>query len=125
MDIHKGLGNANKIMNRLLFDGFENFGLQISEISGGSLRNAIPRESVAKVIIATIYDEAFVLTCKRSSTKSKPSSKQWNPNLTIEIVKSETTPAKVMDLGVQEGLLHERFMPLTTAFTECRLIWLI
>jgi hypothetical protein len=29
MDIHKGLGNANKIMNRLLFDGFDNFGLQI------------------------------------------------------------------------------------------------
>ena len=27
MDIHKGLGNANKIMNRLLFDAFENFGL--------------------------------------------------------------------------------------------------
>ena len=45
MDIHKGFGNANKIMNRLLFDGFENFGLRISEIDGGSLRNAIPRES--------------------------------------------------------------------------------
>jgi hypothetical protein len=29
MDIHKGLGNANKIMNRLLFDGFDNFGLQM------------------------------------------------------------------------------------------------
>jgi dipeptidase D len=39
-------------MNRLLFDGFDNFGLQI--ITGGSLRNAIPRESVAKVIIACI-----------------------------------------------------------------------
>jgi dipeptidase D len=60
MDIHKGLGNANKIMNRLLFDGFENFGLQISEISGGSLRNAIPRESIAKIIVAAMYDEAFV-----------------------------------------------------------------
>ena len=45
MQIHEGLGNANKIMNRLLFDGFENFGLRISEIDGGSLRNAIPRES--------------------------------------------------------------------------------
>src|SRR5690606_28684251 len=30
MDIHKGLGNANKIMNRMLFDGFENYGLRIS-----------------------------------------------------------------------------------------------
>jgi dipeptidase D len=29
MDIHKGLGNANKIMNRLLFDGFDNFGFKL------------------------------------------------------------------------------------------------
>ena len=35
MDIEKGLGNANKIMNRLLFNGFEDFGLQISTIHGG------------------------------------------------------------------------------------------
>jgi dipeptidase D len=38
MDIIKGLGNANKIMNRLLFDGFTNFGLRVSEINGGSLK---------------------------------------------------------------------------------------
>ena len=36
MQIHEGLGNANKIMNRLLFDGFENFGLRISEIDGSN-----------------------------------------------------------------------------------------
>jgi dipeptidase D len=42
-------------MNRLLFDGFDNFGLQITAITGGSLRNAIPRESVAKVIIASVF----------------------------------------------------------------------
>ena len=106
MDIHKGLGNANKIMNRLLFDGFENFGLQISEISGGSLRNAIPRESVAKVIIATIYDEAFVFDMQEIINEIKAEFKTMEPNLTIEIVKSDSTPAKVMDLGVQEGLLR-------------------
>lgn len=106
MDIHKGLGNANKIMNRLLFDGFENFGLQISEISGGSLRNAIPRESVAKVIIAAIYDEAFVFDMQEIINEIKAEFKTMEPNLTIEIVKSESIPAKVMDLGVQEGLLR-------------------
>jgi len=106
MDIHKGLGNANKIMNRLLFDGFENFGLQISEISGGSLRNAIPRESVAKVIIAAIYDEAFVFDMQEIINEIKAEFKTMEPNLTIDIVKSESTPAKVMDLGVQEGLLR-------------------
>ena len=35
MDIYKGLGNANKIMNRLLIDAYEHFGLQVSEITGG------------------------------------------------------------------------------------------
>jgi len=105
MDIHKGLGNANKIMNRLLFDGFENFGLQIAEISGGGLRNAIPRESVAKVIIAGMYDEAFVFDMQEIINDIKFEFKTTEPNLVIEIVKSDL-PKKVMDLGVQEGLLR-------------------
>ena len=105
MDIHKGLGNANKIMNRLLFDGFENFGLQISEIMGGSLRNAIPRESLAKVIVADIYDEAFVFDMQEIISDIKFEFKTTEPNLTIEIVKSDM-PKHVMDLGVQEGLLR-------------------
>jgi dipeptidase D len=45
MDIHKGLGNANKIMNRILYILDEKYHITISEIDGGGLRNAIPRES--------------------------------------------------------------------------------
>ena len=105
MDIHKGLGNANKIMNRLLFNGFENFGLQISQIIGGSLRNAIPRESVAKVIIAGMFDEAFVFDMQEIINDIKFEFKTTEPNLTIEIQKSDL-PNNVMDLGVQEGLLR-------------------
>ncbi|MFK7060954.1 aminoacyl-histidine dipeptidase [Flavobacterium oreochromis] len=105
MDIHRGLGNANKIMNRLLFDGFENFGLQIAEINGGSLRNAIPRESVAKIIIAGMYDEAFVFDMQEVINDIKSEYKTMEPNLQIVIEKSDL-PAKVMDLGVQEGLLR-------------------
>lgn len=96
MDIHKGLGNANKIMNRLLFDGFDNFGLQISEIKGGSLRNAIPRESVAKVIIAKVYDEAFVFDMQEIVNEIKTEFKTMEPNLEILFEKLETVPAKVM-----------------------------
>jgi dipeptidase D len=51
MDIHKGLGNANKIMNRILYNLSLNLGVMISEIEGGSLRNAIPRESICKIAI--------------------------------------------------------------------------
>ncbi|MFI0491301.1 aminoacyl-histidine dipeptidase [Flavobacterium sp.] len=105
MDIHKGLGNANKIMNRLLFDAFENFGLQVSEINGGSLRNAIPRESVAKVIVAGMYDEAYIFDMQEVINDIKTEFKTTEPNLTIEIVKCDL-PIKVMDLGVQEGILR-------------------
>jgi dipeptidase D len=51
-------------MNRLLFDGFDNFGLQISEIKAGVYAMRF-RESQAKVIIAEVYDEALFLTCKQ------------------------------------------------------------
>lgn len=96
MDIHKGLGNANKIMNRLLFDGFDNFGLQIASIQGGSLRNAIPRESVAKVIIAEVYDEAFVFDMQQIVNEIKLELKSTEPNLDIVFEKLDTAPAKVM-----------------------------
>ena len=96
MDIHKGLGNANKIMNRLLFDGFDNFGLQISEIKGGSLRNAIPRESLAKVIIAQVYDEAFVFDMQQIVNEIKAEFKTTEPNLEVVFEKVEVAPAKVM-----------------------------
>ena len=105
MDINKGLGNANKIMNRLLFDGFENFGLQISEINGGSLRNAIPRESNAKIIVAGIYDEQFLFEMQGIIKNIKSEYKTTEPNLIIEITKAEL-PATVMDLGVQEGFIR-------------------
>lgn len=105
MDINKGLGNANKIMNRLLFGGFENFGLQISEINGGSLRNAIPRESVAKIIVAKMFDEAFVFDMQEVINDIKTEYKTTEPQLKIEIFPSDL-PLKVMDLGVQEGFLR-------------------
>ncbi|GIQ58275.1 aminoacyl-histidine dipeptidase [Flavobacterium collinsii] len=105
MDIHKGLGNANKIMNRLLFDAFENFGLQVVEINGGSLRNAIPRESVAKVIISEMFDEAYIFDMQEIINDIKAEYKTTEPDLSIEIVKCDL-PEKVMDLGVQEGIIR-------------------
>ncbi len=53
MDIHKGLGNANKLMNRLLTEINKAVDIRIHWIDGGGLRNAIPRESVATVAITS------------------------------------------------------------------------
>jgi dipeptidase D len=103
MQIHEGLGNSNKILNRLLFDGFENFGLRIAEIDGGSLRNAIPRESKAIVAIDAVHEDAFLLEMKQQSEAIKAELKTMEPDLEIVVSKTET-PKKIMDLGVQEGL---------------------
>lgn len=54
MDIHKGLGNANKILARFLFLGLEN-GIQLYSINSGGLRNAIPREGEC---VFTVKDQA-------------------------------------------------------------------
>lgn len=57
MDIDKGFGNANKIMNTLLKVNHEI--IHVAEINGGSLRNAIPRESFA--LIACQKDKVIQL----------------------------------------------------------------
>ncbi|MFP4846506.1 aminoacyl-histidine dipeptidase [Winogradskyella sp. PE311] len=102
MQIHEGLGNANKIMNRLLFDGFENYGLRISEIDGGSLRNAIPRESNAIVAIDSVNESTFESEINQLVDVIKKEFKTMEPDLGIEISRTEM-PDKIMDLGVQEG----------------------
>ncbi len=47
MDIHKGFGNANVLIGRLLYTGIKNQNLQLISIDSGGLRNAIPREGNA------------------------------------------------------------------------------
>lgn len=49
MDIIKGLGNANKLINRVLYAAYQEEAFCVSEINGGGLRNAIPRESNAVI----------------------------------------------------------------------------
>lgn len=106
MDIHKGLGNANKIMNRLLFNGFESFGLQIATLNGGSLRNAIPRESVAEVIIAQVYDEAFVFDMQQIVKEIKSEYATNEPQLEIVFEKQDVLPSKVMPPSAQYYLVR-------------------
>ncbi|WP_248723824.1 aminoacyl-histidine dipeptidase [Seonamhaeicola sp. ML3] len=103
MQIHEGLGNANKIMNRLLFDGFENFGLRISEIDGGGLRNAIPRESKALIAIDAIHEDAFLLEMAMLSNTIRKELKTTEPDLDVVVSKCDA-PKMIIDLGVQEGV---------------------
>jgi len=50
-DIHRGLGNANKILNRFLWDTSDDYDLKIHRFDGGNLRNAIAREAEAIITL--------------------------------------------------------------------------
>ncbi|WBX72817.1 aminoacyl-histidine dipeptidase [Tenacibaculum pacificus] len=115
MDIIKGLGNANKIMNRLLFDGFTNFGLRVSDINGGSLRNAIPRESFSTVVVDSISKEVFLFETQQLINTIKAEFSKIEVNLSIKLEEVEA-PKHVMDLGVQEGFIKSMYTALNGVY---------
>ncbi|MAU72646.1 MAG: cytosol nonspecific dipeptidase [Pseudozobellia sp.] len=104
IDIHRGLGNANKIMNRILYYGSTQFMMRISEIEGGSLRNAIPRESIAKVVVLKSQTDEFKSAFEQWSEIIKKELVVQEPNLNIAISEIKL-PKNVMGVGAQERLL--------------------
>lgn len=94
MDIIKGLGNANKMMNRVL-NACKDV-LHIAELKGGSLRNAIPRESVATVVVSTVNDKAFQSEFERIASDIKDEYSLLEKQLDIIFEKSSSSADKVM-----------------------------
>jgi dipeptidase D len=101
MDIHLGRGNANKMMNRLLF----NLPVCIATIQGGSLRNAIPRESVATIAVQSDKQQAFDDTFDVLVKTIKEEFATVEPNLEV-VLEKIVSPKKVMNKKAQEQLLR-------------------
>ncbi|WP_438973076.1 aminoacyl-histidine dipeptidase [Polaribacter sp.] len=115
MDIIKGFGNANKIMNRLLFDGFTNYGLRIAKINGGGLRNAIPRESFATIVVDKDSESSFLSNTKSLVENIKNEYASLEKELNIEI-KATDSPAKVIDIDAQEKLIKAIYTTLNGVY---------
>lgn len=108
MDIHKGLGNANKIMNRLLYHTALKYTVRISTIDGGSLRNAIPRESTAKIVVDKSQASGFEDDFKGLAAIIKNELQFLEPKLVIVLETCEP-PKMVMEPGSQEKLLKSLY----------------
>ena len=104
MDIIKGLGNANKIMNRILFLGHSQFGMRIHSIHGGGLRNAIPRESKSVVVIDHVNENAFIKAANELAETIQQEYKSLEPNLKFSFEETKL-PEMLMKLNVQETFL--------------------
>ncbi|MCF8382336.1 MAG: aminoacyl-histidine dipeptidase [Chlorobium sp.] len=104
MDINLGRGNANKIMNRVLQVGYLRHGALLSSIEGGSLRNAIPRESTATVAVPASQAGNFLdaLCIEAAAIKNELSCA--DPGLQIEAVPA-VVPLRIIDERVFGKLL--------------------
>lgn len=105
MDIHLGRGNANKLMNRILHQSAENFGLRISSIDGGSLRNAIPRESFAEIAIPEDKVSDFKKFIEEESAVLKAEYSTTDPNIQV-VVSDSNVSGNVMSKSFQDKLLR-------------------
>jgi dipeptidase D len=105
MDIYKGRGNANKLMNRVLLHAAEKTGIQVHAIDGGGLRNAIPRESFADIIIDAEKATAFTGLVKELEQVLKSEYQNTDPDLNISIEKIDT-PGKVLYADFQYKFLR-------------------
>lgn len=104
MDIHKGLMNANKQMNRLLLELSETVDFQTSEVDGGGLRNAIPRESVA-VIAVKETDLASAQTALQASFQHiRSEHSTTDPAVTLDL-ETVDAPAEVLPAMTAKALL--------------------
>ena len=105
LDIKLGRGNANKIMNRLLWQANRDFSLQLNSIDGGSLRNAIPREATAIVIVPKEHEENFENLVKELSLKIKNELKNVESDFVLQVSKTEV-PHTVIDPKIATNLFN-------------------
>jgi dipeptidase D len=104
-DIHLGRGNSNKLLFRFLRLAERKLGLVLAEVEGGNLRNAIPREAHAVVMVpkdkASIFETEVNLyneTVKKEFATADPG---------LEVVCEKTTaPAEIMDKDTQKNLIN-------------------
>lgn len=104
-DINKGLGCANKILARLLWNAAEQYGIRLSKIDGGNLRNAIAREAYAVVTVGGSNAVSLERMVQSMAESIKFEFRSTEPGLTIEIAQTGM-PMQVIDRTTQDNLLN-------------------
>ncbi|MGE5423861.1 MAG: aminoacyl-histidine dipeptidase [Syntrophothermus sp.] len=105
VDIHLGRGNSNKVLIRLLWVAAQRFGLRLASIDGGSLRNAIPRESFAVVTVPSDKKNEFLAYVKELEAIVKKELSAVEPDMKI-MAEDSAAPSFLMDEKAQFALLN-------------------
>ncbi len=97
-DIQKGYANANKLLNRILFDARQAFNIDVNTIDGGNLRNAIAREAFAIVFIEETNYSKLVTLVNDFKDIFKNEYHKTEPNITAEISKTESKNTAIVEI---------------------------
>ena len=92
MDISLYRGNANKIMARTLLPLLEKYGVRVASMNGGSLRNAIPFEATAEVLVPEDNVEAVKKVVKEISAAVKAEFQDTDPDAEFHFEKMASVP---------------------------------
>lgn len=105
LDIDKGRGNANKIANRIIDAASREITeLRIASLDGGSLRNAIPRESFS---VVTVPAENAVRLMEIALQETAVIKAELDNEAKLDIALEATeAPATVMDKETQRKLIR-------------------
>ena len=104
-EIQKGLGNANKILNRLLWNCSDMYELRLADFNGGNLRNAIAREAIANIVVPENLSKELIAYVDKYNSIIQSEFKVTEPNLKTDIQNSEM-PAFLIDKKTQYKLLN-------------------
>ncbi len=88
-DIHRQRGNANKILNRFLWQTSQKMEMVICKIDGGNLRNAIPREAWAIIGVPASRKEEVRVDLNIFTANIEGELAKVEPNLTITLESEE------------------------------------
>ncbi len=105
LDIHLGRGNANKLINRILWHGLHEYNMKLASIEGGSLRNAIPREAFAIITVPHSQHKNFENYFEKISSEIKNEYIISDPDISIKLTLTEK-PNTVIDYKTTKGLLY-------------------
>lgn len=88
-DIHEGRANSNKLLARFLFELSQAHSIVLSEISGGNLRNAIPRAAHAVVGVHTSKKEDVMVAFNKFVADVKAEYIHTDPNMDLTIATTD------------------------------------
>ena len=104
-DINRGRANANKLLNRILWEGTYHHGMRLATIDGGNLRNAIAREAEALVCVPEDKVRAFKTMVTKMGKAMVFEFRSTEPDMEFELRDAEM-PKKVVDADTQERLVN-------------------